>query len=271
MFIALFLLLTACGGSPEQDSQEPGYNDDPVENEDDNSSNVPERKRIYKVTANMETEDLPGTIKNIRLNLEVDEWFDEENIQDDNAFFIIRVKSSRLDSFLASLSDEGTINNLYKVATDVSLEYYDKTSQIVTLEAERSRLLVLYEGASVNEMISLNSRIADIDSKIGKLQRSINEYDSLIDYSEIRLTIKEVVLQTETLSYVDKMKIAFNGGWSAFTEIVKFIFLVLIAVAPFIPIGIGIYFYIRYYNKKKMIKINNRQQSSSKEDRQEIK
>lgn len=48
-------------------------------------------------------------------------------------------------------------------AEDISQIYQDTESEIATYEAEKTRLIELYEDASLSDMITINTRLSEID------------------------------------------------------------------------------------------------------------
>jgi hypothetical protein len=238
--------------------------DESIESEEETSTTetTSERKIIYTASASIYTDNLTETITIIKSNINEDEWLDKESISDDYASFIIRVKSDRLDAFMTAISSSGEVSNYTKVATDISLDYQDTSNQITSLETERARLVELYASASTTaDIITINTRISEIDLELGTLQGTLNSYDSLIDYSEVTLSIRETSTGTE-LSFGQRISNMFESAWIALGDFFEWVFLALVAIFPFavvfVPIGVGIYFLIKYIKKKKKAKLSKK-------------
>lgn len=172
-----------------------------------------------------------------------------------HASFVARIKTSRLDNFTDSLKQYGKVRNLTKEGTDISLSYEDKSEQITALEEERARLVELYENASMQEIIQINSRISTIDMQLRNLNNSISQYDSLIEYSRVTLEFYGTPAPVEEKTFGGKIKEAFLDGWDAMLAILEFFSLAFVTLLPFLavalPVGIGIYFLVRLSNKRK--------------------
>lgn len=254
VFFVFVWLLSGCGA---KDSV-PNYEENPVTQE---INNVLERKIIYKAHAKINTQNLPLAIEIIKENLQDDEWFDEERVSESSAYFVVRVKSARIDNFINAISESGKISNFEKRAIDVSLSYQDTTNQIASYEAERERLVELFEEATISDMIYINTRISQIDKELSVLKGTLAQYDSLIEYSEITLYLYQVgTLDDE--SFGSKIKNAFFGGWNALITFIKFVIIGVVAIFPFLVlfsvVGLGIYFPAKIYKKRQINKKSNK-------------
>jgi len=126
-------------------------------------TDVPERKILYEVNAAYDVNDLDAAADTLKALVEADEWFDEEIIQETRITYVIRIKTARLDAFTTALQNEFTVRSYSKVGTDISVEYQNSSNRVLALEAQLARLLVLYENASIQEMILINEQISDIE------------------------------------------------------------------------------------------------------------
>ncbi|QWC00303.1 DUF4349 domain-containing protein [Mycoplasmatota bacterium] len=250
IFFVLFFLL---GCSAEQDGQfESGAPDNDSENitlvED-----LPDRKIIYSVDLSIYTKDLEQSIETLRANVNNDEWFDYENIKDRQATFQIRIKSERLDDFVESIDDSFEVNFYSKTGQDISLQYLDTSNRIAALQAQYDRLIDLYEDASLNEMITINTRLGEIETELLELEGTLNTFDSLVDYSEVEVTIYQTTASKQS-PFFNRLLRSFLNGVNAVIAFFDFVLIALAAVLPFmiilIPSGLGIYFIVKKRNNK---------------------
>ncbi|MFP4479161.1 MAG: DUF4349 domain-containing protein [Candidatus Izemoplasmatales bacterium] len=251
VFFALFFLL-GCGA--EQTSQ---FESGSPDNDSENITLVdelPERKIIYSVDLSIYTKDLDQSIETLRANVNNDEWFDYENIRDRQAKFKIRIKSERLDDFVESIDDSFEVNFYSKTGEDISLQYLDITNRIAALEAQYDRLIVLYEDASLNEMITINTRLGEIETELLELEGTLNTFDSLVDYSEVEVTIYQTTASTQS-PFFNRLIRSFLNGVNAVISFFDFVLIALAAVLPFaiilIPSGLGVYFIVKKRNNNK--------------------
>jgi hypothetical protein len=238
-------------------------NEDQVESgtpEEDSESTMllgelPERKIIYSVNLSIYTKDLEESIKTLKSNVNADEWFDYENIRETQASFTIRIKSDRLDEFIESIDDSFDVSSYSKTGRDISLQYLDTTNKIAALEAQYDRLVLLYEDASLSDMITINTRLGEIETELLALQGTLNTFDSLVDYSEVSLTIYQTGISSKD-PFFNRLFSAFGNGITGvivfFDGLLIAIFTVLPFAIIFIPSGYGVYILVKKYklNKK---------------------
>lgn len=251
LFIFLFVIsLSACskknyksapGNSYEQTQDVTTFN------------NTTNRKIVYEVNATLNVDDIEETLKSIKDFLNEDEWLDQERHYENSSYLVIRIKSSRLDEFINAFSEMGSVSNFSKTGTDISLEYYDTQAKIESLETQRTRLLELYENASINDMIIINNRLSEIDFELNKLKGNLNKYDSKVEYSVVTLNILYKTKETKT-SYGNRIVNSFLSGINAIKVFFEYFILVLATLFPFILIAIPTGFLVRFIyirNKKK--------------------
>ena len=179
--LLLIISLFALTGCASKDIGSP--NDQNNNQFNEVSNNVSERKIIYKVSADIHTDDLEMILSEINENLG-DGWVENKVVEEDKAYIVIRIKSNRIDTFLNVLSHEGTINKLRQTSTDVSLNYFDKTHRINSLNAELDRLIELKKDANnLSQLIEIESRI-DVDVA-NEINSELNQLDSEIDIVQL--------------------------------------------------------------------------------------
>lgn len=185
--LVLAFVLTACSmGNPAQ-------------NEDTTKTTTSfvtssERKIVYLASFTINCKDLKDGIALIENSLQDDEWFDSLNYYSNSAYFVARVKTSRLDDYIKNISESAGENNFenYRLtAADVSLDYYDSQGKIEALEAERERLLRLMESddTSISDTILINTRLGNVDFELQKLRGELYRLDSQLDYSVITINV----------------------------------------------------------------------------------
>lgn len=218
------------------------------------TDDVPERKIIYTVDLTLYTKDLEAGIETLKSNVNGDEWFDYERIGDSNASFTIRIKSDRLDDFVQSIDDTYDVSDYRKTGTDISLEYLDTTNRIAALEAQYDRLVDLYEDASLTDMITINERLGEIEAELLGLEGSLNNFDSLVDYSQVNVDIYQTRASSDS-PFFNRLWTAFGNGISGLLSFFDFLLIALATILPFaliiVPSGFGIYYIYQRRSKKK--------------------
>lgn len=213
------------------------------------------RKIIYTVNLSIKTGDTNETTNKVKSLLLADEWVEGEELSQKSNFMTLRINTTRLDAFVTSLRNDYETNNYSMRSEDVSLNYITIDSQKDALILEKERLLVLYNQASVYEMIEIGSRISKIDSELIQIERKLNEYDSLIDYSTVKLWIYGPTASSTPPDYGHTLGNTISSGWNAVVYISKGFLQVIVFIIPFlviiVPVGSIIGGTI-YYRKNKL-------------------
>jgi hypothetical protein len=259
VIICLSGLLNACKGDYAPEFGDSGGNIiSEIEEELSGAEELPdatERKIIYTINTRMIADNMEEAIATIKSSLEEGEWMDYESVGESYARFTARVKSDRIDAYIASISEDNEVEDYEKTATDISLNYADKEATVDALEAERARLVILIDDATIAEIIQINTRISEIDLEITRLQGLLNEYDSLIDYSEINIKLYAADSPEAKLPFGEKLNGIFISAWEALGAFFQGIVIAVTAMFPFLitlgPIVVGIFFLVRYLKKRK--------------------
>lgn len=261
----LVLGFTGCAAmEPGGQTVTTAYNDNadygdliPLEDE-----GTPERKIIYEVDAVYDVDDLDEAAVFLESILESDEWYDRETRQTSVFSFDVRVRTERLDLFLQALSEEFELMTFTKVGTDISLQYQDMTNRVLVLETQLARLLELYESASLSDMIVINREIAEIEVDLAQLEGSLNQFDSLVEYSEVHIHFYGDTLITRS-PFFNRLWTTFVAGWEGVVAFFDGFFIVLAAVFPFAVVfgipGTVIFLKIRKRNKQKLAELKSKQ------------
>ncbi|MGN1148066.1 MAG: DUF4349 domain-containing protein [Lachnospiraceae bacterium] len=194
-----------------------------------------------------------------------------------SASMTLRIPKDRLDEFLTQVEENSNITNRSEQERDVTLDYVDLDSHKAVLLAEQERLIALMEQAeSIEDIITLESRLSDIRYQIESMESQLRTYDNQIEYSTVYLSITEVVELTpvETVEkttwerisdgFMHSMRNIGNGIKEFFIGFVIAIpYLVLIAVIVLVIVWIILFSIKRSTAKKnkKMEELRQKQQA----------
>ena len=214
---------------------------------------TPERKIIYTVNISFDVDKLEDASIQLRSMIEADEWFDSESESSNQYAYTIRVKTTRLDAFINQLKEDYTLRTYEKNGTDISIEYQDTTNRILALEAQMARLLILYENASLSEMIEINAQISEIEVELQSLEGTLNQFDSLVEYSEVYLVFYGSTVVSKS-PFFNRLANGFIDGFKALISFFDGFVMVFATVLPFVVVfgGVGLGGYFIY--KKQHLK-----------------
>lgn len=115
------------------------------------------------------------------------------------ASFTCRIPSGKLDEFINTVGGMGNVTYSYESAEDITLSYVDTEARIASLQTEYDRLLeLLAEAENIDSIIILEQRITDVRYQLESYKSTLRTYDSLVDYSTVRLNANEVKRVTAT-------------------------------------------------------------------------
>ena len=140
-----------------------------------------------------------------------------------SAYFVVRIPKANFVAFRDSVSSVGHLLSISEDTQNVGEEYYDTEARLATLETKRERLLALLDKADrMEDIISLESALADVQYQIDKYSTTLRKYDSLIDYSTFTIHINEVIEIKEEPgvqeSFGTKLLASLKAGFSNFAD-----------------------------------------------------
>lgn len=275
LLLAAVLLLAGCSKAPSDERYEnqagAAEGDGIYENgaETDNSAGIEEnRKLIRTVDIDAETSDLDSILADLDAQLAaLGGYVQNKSVQNGRgssyryATLTLRIPADKLDSFVGHVENATNILSSSEKAEDVTLKYSATESRIRTLETEEARLLeLLAQAENLNDLLALESKLADVREELEIVKSQLKLYDSLIDYGTVNLTITEVkeytVVEETEPTFWERISIGFvnslKGVWNILTEL--FIFFVI--ALPYLAILAAIVLMIVFYKRKKRKKRN---------------
>jgi hypothetical protein len=150
---------------------------------------------------------------------------------------VLRVPQESYDSVLTALQGAGKLLSRTSDAKDVTGQVVDTESRIASQRASVARIRTLMNRADkIGDVVELeselSSRQADLESLLAQ-QSSLKDQTGLatitLSLSEPPVAAKSAEKDDDSPGFLD----ALSGGWGAFTTMLKWIAIVVAAVAPF--------------------------------------
>lgn len=174
--------------------------------------------------------------------------------------YVVRIPAEKYNEFLSATGDLGYVTQLTESSEDVGEQYYDTEARLKTQRTKQERLLALLEKAeNMEDIISLESALSEVEYQIEQYTSTLNRYDALIGFSTFNIYLNEVAKVTEevgeTASLGSRMAAGFqssvdglvNGSRELLVWIsYNFIVLAVLAVA----VAVGALVGWRQYRKK---------------------
>ena len=252
MFLLLlaFLSIIAVGcGNESNGSDYPNDDENGEINEETN------RKIYYNVNYTIKNRHIDKTIATIGQKVkEYNGYIDNSYEKDNYANYVYRIPSDKLNDFMNYMSTIGSVIDKSFSSNDITIKYSYTTERLNTLYASKEAYLVLLtrEGLTMDEIISIKSKIEEIDTEIRTLERTKANYDNLLDYSTVT-----IVYRTS-----NKIKASFLKDYVQYLrDFVVGLFKFIMYALPFGIVGGGVAILIYFLQEKSRKKrIAERQQ-----------
>ena len=160
------------------------------------------RKLIRTVNMDVETEEYDKLLETLMQRLEALGGYAESfstngNGSNRNGNITARVPKDKVDEFLQVIEGASNITYRHEEVEDVTLNYVDMESRKKMLQKEQDRLLeFLDEAETLEDIITLESRLTEVQYELERMESQLRSYDNLIDYSTVHISIDEVVRYT---------------------------------------------------------------------------
>lgn len=251
-------LFTGCGGASESTSESaPSNSSVGFDRSDSNTASAPapgstaenqqhlNTKLIYTASISAETTDFSKTTSEIEsLVKSLSGYIEHSNLSGQIgsrfASYTLRIPQEHYADFIKQVGDLCTVTDKSENLEDISEAYFDHESRLKAQLVKRERLIsLLAQATKLEDIISLESAIADVQTEIDSLQGTLNKYDSLVNLSTIDLSISEVhTLSTmpESMTFISDIKQAFTEGTYGFVHFVRNLLVGLAGFWPFVLI-----------------------------------
>ena len=236
-------------------------------------------KIIYSADATVETTDFDKTLEELAaLIKEYGGWVQSSSINGANYYSIsrgssynrsadytIRIPSDKFQTVMGSLSTLGNVPYSYTYTENVSAQYYDVQSRLTAYKTQETRLLEMMEKAqTVEDTITIEEKLTELQYKIDSLQSSLNNWDRQVNYSTISLNVQEVGEYTEqqavTISYGQRLLNAFTDSLKGAGRFFKNLLVFLVSALPTLVILAVLFFALRPLFRKQSAKAKARKE-----------
>ena len=213
--LALFLLfaLTACGSGTTNSaagdstaSADTGMAEDTASSttETDFSAVRANAKLILRADLSLETQSFDESVTGIeKLTQQVGGYIESSSQSGElgarNVNYALRIPQKQFETFLGDIGNLSHVVSENRSAEDVTEQYTDVETRLATQKSKHERLLRLLDQAEkMEDIIALESALADTEYEIDSLSGEKRNYDNLVDFATVSVSLDEV----QTLSTV---------------------------------------------------------------------
>ena len=224
----------------------------------------PGRKLIRTVDIHTETENLDRILSDLDAKLSLVGGYVQNksvrNSSNRSANPTLRIPADKLDDFVDHIEGATNILSFNEKAEDITLKYSATESRIKALETQEQRLLELIaKAATLNDLLTLEAKLANVREELETVKSQLIVYDSLIDYSTVNLTVTEVIEYTveeePDPTAWERIRDGFVGSVKGVWHILSELFIGLVIALPYlvIPCGILLGVFLTHRKKKKKV------------------
>ena len=181
------------------------------------------RKIIYKSNYDIQTKDYPASVAALKsLCTKYEAYFESANTYGNESTqrssnYVIRVPVKNYSAFTAETGNIGVIVSTSEYNEDITDRYYDTEARLESARLREERVLKILENADkLDDVLALERELSDIRYEIESLTGSLRKYDSLVSYSTVNLSIREVksivTPPEKVLTFGERVSVAFNRG-----------------------------------------------------------
>lgn len=235
LLLMLFICLVGCSKASE------GISND-FKNPEISSTIETSQKIYYTVNISLKTDDVNETVNSLFSKVdELNGYMANSSITNDGSSSVVfRVPTKDLFTFLNYIESDGNeIVNKTINTNDITSNYNRVEARLEVLKTSKSSYLNMLEKANnVNEIISIQNKIEDLETEILELEMKKASYDNLLDYSTITIN-----LNYEDSSY-------FKDYLSYLIGLCEVLFTIFIYTLPFGLIALVVIIIIKVIKKK---------------------
>ena len=214
--LCLFFMGCSMSGNESQNDTAPSV----PNNSDDVIDIDTDRKIYYTVSYTIKLKEIEEIIFSISKKISeyggyIEKSSEWESNSKSYASYTYRVPISKLNDFLNFMEDKEGIASKNISSDDITLTYSKNEERLKTLNASKSAYLKMLEkeNLSIADIISINTRIEEIDSEVNYLKNTKAKYDSLLNYATININYNtnfEKSFLEEYLGYLVSFFITFG-------------------------------------------------------------
>ncbi|MDO4567934.1 MAG: DUF4349 domain-containing protein [Clostridia bacterium] len=151
----------------------------------------------------------------------------------------IRVPAAVFDSFVEELSQRATVTQYVESDEDITESYYDVETRLEMYRKQHERVLELLDQAqTLDDILILEDKLSALAYEIDSLTGLLNKYDSLVAYSTLTVSMRELVIAETGMGDTLGTRIseAFSGTVNGLADFGEGLLIVLIGGFPVIAI-----------------------------------
>lgn len=187
------------------------------------------------------------------------------------ASFTFRIPQQRFHGFTEGLKEYGNVLSSSTHGENITERYFDTEARLTSLRIQEERVLSLLERADdIENVLRIESELTNLRYQIESLTGSLQKWDNLVQFSTIRVEIREVdqiTTDPDATSWSEEISEAFKDSILAVIRTLQNLVILLITILPFVIVFIplimaGVKVYVSLSRKFKERKSSKKDHSA---------
>lgn len=267
LLLMMMLFISACSSLSSPDASDvndrsgssegmmPSFGDNDFEGISQENEETSSEKLIQTIGLEIETKQYIETIENIeglikRLNGYIlSSYVPQPRTTNEYsnlvASFTLMIPTAKIDAFILETGEFSNVVSERREAQNVTAQYRDTEARIATLRAKELRLLeLLSQSGSLSDLLLVETELSNTRYEIERLESSIKDFDTRIQYTQFYLTIREVYEFTpsDRASLWERITEEFRVNAQNFLRILESSFIFVVTTLPFILLQLLLWF-----------------------------
>lgn len=155
----------------------------------------------------------------------------------------VRIPSADYENFVSELDGVGKITSKSTSVDNISQKYYDTTTKIEALEIQEQNLLEMLEKCeTIEDMITVEERLSDVQYELNSLQTSKRYMDTDVAYSYVNISVLEVMeyhysqTPAKKNTFADRLSNTLKSSAEGFLSFLEGLLFLIIRLFPYLII-----------------------------------
>ena len=197
-FAAALLALAICFcGCASGDGMESGESPDSSGGDSAIVADGVDRKIVYTVDMEIETGDVAAVREELLADGKAaggyverqNDYADGDSLS--SCYIVLRIPTANLDDFVNGAGETGKVRSKRVSSDDITTQYVSASARKAAYEERKAQLTAILEeeGLSAADRIAVIDSVSEVNAALQEIELLLTQYDSLVDYSTVRLDI----------------------------------------------------------------------------------
>lgn len=158
------------------------------------------------------------------------------------ANYVFRVPSDKYTDFFSKMKGYGVVTSEQSQGQDITDQYFDTDARLKSLKIQEERELVLLQKAiKLSDILELEKELNSVRYQIESYTGTLRKWDSLVSFSTVKVTIREVdeakiIVPTKEKGLWARMAYSFTYSMKQLGEVTQNFIVLLVAILPFLVV-----------------------------------